>query len=142
MGDVLVAAMMARALRDISPVEQIEGGFRITTHCIYPSNGLVSVTVRGDENGIVASDDGEALGEALSAGIILSDPDKLLRGFVKQRGLILRSGVILTHTTPIEAAAVAVLHVANTAKETASWLYEHWRHQFALTGKEFDAAAR
>ena len=31
----------------------------------------------------------------------------------------------MTTPLPIEAVAVAVAHVANTAKEAASWLYEH-----------------
>jgi hypothetical protein len=89
------------------------------------NNGLVRVTIRGGQEIVVASDEGEALGEALPAGIEIGDPDKLLRSFVKEQGLMLSNGIIHTHKIPIEAAPVAVLHVANAAKDAASWLYEH-----------------
>jgi hypothetical protein len=109
----------------VCSISAVEDGVRVTTHCMYPSNGLVRVTVRGGATSLVASDDGEALGEALAAGIKIDDPDRLLRGFISQRGLLLRSGVISTPVTPLDGAAVAILHVANTAKEAAAWLYEH-----------------
>lgn len=114
-------------LREISSVLATDDGVRVTTHCMYPSNGLVRVTIRGGVETIVASDEGEALGEALAAGIEISDPDKLLMGFIKQQGLIIKNGIIHTPKTPIDAASVAILHVANAAKETANWLYEHNR---------------
>jgi hypothetical protein len=116
---------ISRSLSDLCAIEGVDDGVRITTHCMYPSNGLVRVTVHGGAETIVASDNGEALGEALAAGIEISDPNKLLGGFIRQRGLILRNGVISTSPAPIEAASVAVLHVANAAKEAANWLYDH-----------------
>jgi hypothetical protein len=112
-------------LRSIFKLEEMVDGLRVTTTCLYPSNGLVRVALRGGIESLVASDDGEALGEAAAAGIEIIDPDKLLRVFVRQRGLILRNGVIMTDAVPTKAAAVVVAHVANTAKEAATWLYEH-----------------
>ena len=114
-----------RGLRSFFQIEELADGVRVTTTCLYPSNGLVQVTLRGGVESLVASDDGGALGEASGAGIEISEPEKLLRGFVRDRGLSLRNGVIVTGAVPIDAAAVAVAHVANTAKEAASWLYEH-----------------
>jgi hypothetical protein len=124
-GDVSLTARIGRALSDVCSVVSVDDGVCVTTHCMYPSNGLVRVTVRGGVESVVVSDNGEALGEALAAGIEISDPDTLLRGFIRQRGLILRNGVISTPTTPIEAVPVAILHVANAAKEAANWLYDH-----------------
>lgn len=112
------------SLNAICPVEDLEGGVRVTTHCIYPSNSLVRVIVNGGMESIVVSDDGEALGEALAAGIEIENADKLLRGFVQQRGLIISDGVIRSPVTSMDAAPVAILHVANVAKEAALWLYE------------------
>ena len=113
------------ALRSIFRVELDGDACRVTTHCLYPSNGLVRVFVRAGINTVVASDEGEALGEASAAGIEIRDAEKLMRGFVRGRGLILRSGVILTDPIPIEGVGVAISHVANTAKEAAHWLYGH-----------------
>jgi len=107
------------------PIEDLESGVLITTHCMYPSNGLVRVIVNAGLKSIVVSDGGEALGEALAAGVEINDPDKLLRNFVRHRGLEIKNGVICSSVTPIEAAPVAILHVANVAKEVAHWLYDH-----------------
>lgn len=112
-------------MMQLCPVDDFENGVRITTHCMYPSNGLVRVTINGGIEKIVVSDGGEAFGEALAAGIEISNPDKLLRGFIKERGLLLKNGIIHTQMLPMEAAPVAILHVANVAKEAAAWLYNH-----------------
>ena len=120
-----LSARIERSLREMSSIVVVDDAVRVTTHCMYPSNGLVRVTVRSGLSSIVASDNGEALGEALAAGVEIVAPDRLLRGFVKQRGLLLKSGVISTPPTPIDATPVAILHVANVAKEAAHWLYEH-----------------
>jgi hypothetical protein len=106
----------------------------VTTHCLYPSNGLVRVIIRGGVHSVVVSDDGEALGEAMAAGIILTDPDKLLRDFVKNRGLSIRGGVIISAPVSLEESPVAIIQVANAAKEAANWLYDRGgikrRHDF------------
>lgn len=121
----LLRSCISASLSAICPVEDLDGCVRVTTHCIYPSNGLVRVMVNGGLESIVASDDGEALGEALAAGIEIENPDKLLRGFVQQRGLMISNGVIYSPVTPMDAAPVVILHVANVAKEAALWLYDH-----------------
>jgi hypothetical protein len=114
-----------RMLQKICPVKRVYNGVRVTTQCMYPSNGLVRVTVRGGIESVVVSDDGEALGEASAAGIEIRNPQKLLNNFIRQRGLVLKNGVISTPSTKFEAAHIAILHVANTAKDAANWLYEH-----------------
>ena len=114
-----------RSLQNICSVKRVADGVRVTTHCMYPSNGLVRVVVRGGNENVVVSDEGEALGEASAAGIEIRDPQRQLNAFIRQRGLFLKNGVISTRPTKFEAAPIAILHVANTAKDAANWLYEH-----------------
>lgn len=112
-------------LDEIAAVKRVADGWRVTTHCMYPSNGLVQVTIRGGAHTVVASDEGGAIGEALSAGIPMRDYDHAVARLVRDQGLLIKEGVIFTPQVPIEAAAVAILHVANASQEAARWLYEH-----------------
>lgn len=98
---------------------------RVTTHCMYPSNGLVRVYVRAGTETIMVSDEGEAVGEVLSAGIEVADINKLARHLVVDQGLLIRGGIIHTPRLPMEAMPVAVPLVANVAKEVAQWFYDH-----------------
>lgn len=102
-----------------------EDGVRVTTHCMYPSNGLVRVYIKVGAETIIVSDEGEAVGEVLSAGIDVADVNKLARHIVAEQGLFIRGGIIHTHSLPIEAMPVAVPLVANVAKEVAQWFYDH-----------------
>lgn len=129
MRDVLdaIASSIDRGMRDVSSIEMVEDGVRFTTHCMYPSNGLVRVTVRGGRESLYATDEGEAVGEALSAGATLTNPDKLLRGLVRANGLEIERGIIHSKRMPLEAAPLAILSVANAARDVAYWLYDHHR---------------
>jgi hypothetical protein len=120
-----ILATIDGEMRSISPIEKLDDGVRVTTHCMYPSNGLVRVTVRGGSKTIIVSDDGEAVGEALSAGVDLKDPDKILRPILRPQGVQISKGVIHTPKMNLDASALAVLLVANAAKEAAQWLYDH-----------------
>lgn len=112
-------------LTAIATLTQIDGGWRVVTHCMYPSNGLVVVTVRGGIRTIVASDEGGAFGEALGAGIPVRDYTRAVSHLISDQGLLMRDGVIFTPSVPKEAAAAAVLLVANTSQEVARWMFEH-----------------
>ncbi|NDV88740.1 hypothetical protein GTW51_18740 [Aurantimonas aggregata] len=129
-----VRATVERSLAEAFAIEDTDGSLRITTACAYPSGGLVRVTLRGGALKLMASDEGEALGEALGAGIVLPDPEKLVRPFVMNRGLSIRGGVLSSDYFSPDEAAVAVAHVANVAKDLADWLYAHGgvrrRHDF------------
>ena len=120
-----LSAVIARGLNDLSAIEATDDGVRVTTHCMYPSNGLIRVMVRGGVETIFASDEGETVGEALSAGIQLRNPDNVLRPLVRQQGLNILKGIIQTPRMPLDAAPLAILLVANAAKEAAQWLYDH-----------------
>jgi len=118
--------VVIRGLKEAASIKIARGTDIVaTTHCMYPSNGLVRVTVRGGIDSIVASDEGGAFGEALSAGIPARDYDRTLGGMVREQGLILRNGVIYTPTMPAEAAPLAIMLVANASQEVARWLYDH-----------------
>jgi len=99
-------------------------GVRVTTHCMYPSNGLVQVTIRGGNETVVVSDEGGGVGEALSAGISIKVHNQLAH-LIKDQGLLIKDGVIFTPQLPSEAVALAIVHVANASQEIAHWLYEH-----------------
>ena len=116
---------VSRRLYDMAAIKRIDDGLRVTTHCMYPSNGLVQVTLRSGVETVVASDEGGALGEALSAGIPVSDVSRQLTHVVKDQGLLMQRGVIYTPRMPIEAAPLAVLLVANASQEAARWLYDN-----------------
>ena len=129
-------------LSKVSSVTTLDDGFRVTTHCMYPSNGLVRVSVRGGAHEVVISDDGEAVGEALSAGVPVRDANNMLSSLVKDLGLKVVDGVISTGPMPTEAVALGVLLVANAARDVASWLYENSRikrtRDFPVLGSKRD----
>ena len=72
----------------------LHDGVLVTTHCMYPSNGLVQVVVRGGTETVVASDEGGAFGEAASAGIPIAEHHKVLVHLIKDQGLLMKEGVI------------------------------------------------
>jgi len=92
---------------------------------MYPSNGLVQVFVRGGASTVIVSDDGGAMSEALSAGIPNIPADGYLNRFLSSQGLTITDGVISSPRVPVEAAPMAVMLVANAAKEMAQWLYDN-----------------
>jgi hypothetical protein len=112
------------SLQRVFKVEASTDGLRVTTSCIYPSGGLVRVIVRSGRESLVVSDEGEAVGEAFSAGIEVHSVDRLLTKFVKLRGLSISKGVIQSGEIPIHEASIAIAQVANVAKDAASYLYE------------------
>jgi hypothetical protein len=112
-------------LDETATIKLVGDGVTVNTHCMYPSNGLVRVVVRGGADTLVASDEGGAVGEALSAGIAVRDYARTLSALVKDNGLKLSEGVIHTPRMPIAAAPLAIMLVANASQEVARWLYDH-----------------
>jgi hypothetical protein len=64
---------------------------------MYPSNGLVQVTVRGGVETIVADECG-IVGDALSAGIPFKDYNRTLGHLIRDQGLSISDDVIFTPT--------------------------------------------
>jgi len=119
--------LIGHGLGEIASIARASDGVRVTTHCMYPSNGLVQVLVRGGLETVVVSDEGGAVGEALSAGIPVKDYNRTLAHLIKDHGLSIKDGIIFTPRVPIKAAPVAVLHVANASQEIARWFFDHMK---------------
>lgn len=120
-----LAWQLREGLNKISLVKEMHDSVRVTTHCMYPSNGLVSVVVRAGVNVASISDEGAAISEAASAGITKFPTDKALSRLVEPQGLIVKKGTVLSPPVPISSAHVAVLLVANGSKQIAEWLYQN-----------------
>jgi hypothetical protein len=120
----VLANLIGRSLDSIASITCTGDGIRVTTQCMYPSNGLVQVTVRGGVETIVASDEGGAVGEALSAGISLKDYNRTLAHLIRDQGLSISDGVIFTPRIQIEAVSAAIIQVANASQDIARLLYE------------------
>ena len=121
------AESIDRLVRQVCNTKFVGDGVRVTTACMYPSNGFVRVMVRGGLETIVVSDEGEAVGEVLSAGVFLKNPDKIIAPLVRPQGLLVRDGAILTPRMPFDAAPLAISLVANASKEIAQWMYDHMK---------------
>jgi hypothetical protein len=105
-------------------VSQMEDGLRVTTHCLYPSNGAVAVSVRGRREFVVSDDGGAAL-ELSRTGYQEVLSDRRLKGFVRPQGLKVLGGIIFSPTVRLEAVPAAVMLVANASKEIADWGTDH-----------------
>ena len=104
--------------------EMLDTAVRVTTHCLYPSNGLVDVFVRGGKHQATVSDQGGALSEAFGAGIEKRPSDRTLITMMRDRGLKFSDGAIVSPSVPIEEIAAAIILVANASRDLASHLYE------------------
>jgi hypothetical protein len=120
-----IIELLQDGMSRVSSVTRADDGWRVVTHCMYPSNGLVEVRVRGGARTVVVSDEGGAVGEALSAGIAVKDYDRTLGHLVKEQGLLLKRGIIYSPPVSIEGAAMAVVLVANASQEVSRWLFDH-----------------
>lgn len=118
-------ALVRNGLGAAASIKHIEDGVMVTTHCMYPSNGLVRVAVRGRGSTVVVSDEGAAFGEALAAGVPVRDYDRTLGKMVREQGLILNGSVIYTPPIPLETAPLGVLLTANMSQDIAKWLLDY-----------------
>ncbi len=112
-------------LNRISAWKPIHDGVRVTTHVMYPSNGLVNVVVRGGRHSCVVSDDGGAIGEGSAVGARMQPTDRQLGYLVRQQGLSIKKGTILSPPVSFDAVPATILVVANAARDVANWLYDH-----------------
>lgn len=114
------------ALQRIQGMTEIENGVRVNTHCMYPSNSFVRVTVLGSGESFTVSDDAGAFREAEQAGATLDFSDKKFSKTLHAQGLHMRNGVIFSDPVSNERLPLAIAMVANASKETADWIFEHW----------------
>jgi hypothetical protein len=105
--------------------EAPDGGIRVSTHVLYPSNGAVSVVVRGGKNSFQVSDEGEGVEAIISSGIKATLTDRAIKAQLRMTGLHVREGVIFTPMVPLEAIPAAVMLVANASRKIADWGLSH-----------------
>jgi hypothetical protein len=120
-------ATIAERLCRMVATTVIDDGVRVSTHVLYPSNGAVTVTVRGGIASYVVSDDGGALSEIISAGLKTPISDRQIAARVKSQGLHVSRGVILSPQVPEVAVEAAIVLVANASGDVARWSLDHLR---------------
>src|ERR1039458_4694313 len=135
-----LVTLITDGLQEMAAIKRVPEGVLVTTHCMYPSNGLVRVMVRSGENTVFASDEGGAMGVALAAGIPVKEYGRQLAHLVKAQGVLIRDGIVFAPPMPIEAAPLSVLLVANASQEIARWLYEHMKIKRTRDFKELLAS--
>lgn len=99
--------------------EQVGSMVAVTTQCIFPSNGAVTVFVQGGERECVVSDYGETARVVRSHGVGVPESNKWLNSFCKKAGLEEKAGQIISPPVPFEFVANAIVLVANTAATAA-----------------------
>jgi hypothetical protein len=103
---------------------QLTDGVQLTTQCMYPSNSLVHVVIRGAGASYVVSDQGGAVQEVAAAGGDASLADRKFRQLVERQGLNIRSGVIYSPVVSPQELPAAIALIANTSKEVADRLFD------------------
>ena len=116
--------ILTESMADLLRIESVEDCLRVTTQCLYPSNGFVRVFVKISGSTAIVSDERAALNEAQSAGLNIDISDRGLRHVVAPYGARVSNGNVLA-TVPIEAVPITVIFVANASRSVAAWLYDH-----------------
>lgn len=122
-----IAEIVRNALSEVSSLEETRNGVRVTTHCIYPSNSLVSVFVIGGENTFVVSDEGRAISELSCSGVDLQHSKRAISNFSASQGVEYKKGVIYSPPATLNELPAAIILVANASKEIATQLFSHTR---------------
>lgn len=118
---------VASRMEAVQRCYSIENGVRVNTHCLYPSNGAVQVTVMGAGSSYFVSDAAGAIREAEKAGAHIDHPDRLYSKELKKQGLFMKGGAIFSPSIGIDAVPAAVILVANASKEVADSIFQSWR---------------
>lgn len=114
-------------LNAIAAWKPVDDAVRVTTHCMYPSGGLVNVFVRGGRYAAMVSDGGGAVTEALSAGVLVRPSDKQIQQILDRYGLFAGEGVVFCKEVPMDSVHSSIILVANASRAVATWLYDHTR---------------
>lgn len=121
-----VAVSIGDSMAGITRIDTLEDRLRITTHCLYPSNSLVRVSVRLSGNSAIVSDDRAALNEAQSAGLDIRISDRSIKHLVTPYGATVSNGMVFA-TVAVEAVTITAIFVANASRALADWLFLHTR---------------
>lgn len=105
----------------------IENGVTMNTHCLYPSNGMVKVTVFGAGTSYFVTDNGGAIHEAESAGAEIKKPDRMFSRVLAKQGLNIKNGAIFSPEVGLENIPAAISIVANASKEISESIFDTWK---------------
>jgi hypothetical protein len=111
-----IAALMQSSLR----TARVGSEVAINTHCLYPSNGVVTVYVMSGPKSCTVSDRGATARVVEAHGVALENVNRWLTGVAKRSGLVVSSSNELrSPQVPLSALPVAVMQVANAAARAA-----------------------
>ncbi len=118
----ILAAVESALGRWPSPVVA-DRGVRVATHCLYPSNSAVAVTITQRGDLFRVDDDGAALDEVAQAVRTEQPLKNLMKGIVKHRGCTLTErGEIISPSVGVRELEAAIVQVANASKAVAEHL--------------------
>jgi len=100
-------------------------GVSVPTHCLYPSNSVVKVTVAGGADLFVVDDNGGSLEELEEVKIAPQNASRLIHKLARSRGLdVSKSGAIYSRSVPSGELEATIVLVANASKEAAEHLLD------------------
>lgn len=105
-------------------ITRTEHGVLVHTHCLMPSGSTVNVLVQPGTRGVVVSDNWSAHNEALAHNVYLGDHERSVQPRLNAKGLSLNSGQIFSPQVGLDEAPLAVIIVANAAREIAEVLLD------------------
>jgi len=96
-----------------------DGVVQINTDCVYPDYSTVTVVVHQNAHSFSVTDGGHAVEYLRSYNMHHNNWHRYLSRFTKTAGLTVAKGEIWAEEVSAEALGVAIIAVANTAKEAA-----------------------
>ena len=126
--DRLLIDEVAARMQSIQRFTPVENGVRVNTHCMYPSNDMVHVTVYGSGSSYIVTDSGRAVSQAEKAGAKIEKPDAFAKARdIKSQGLLMENGAIRSPVVELDAVPAAIMLVANASKEIADHIFNVYR---------------
>jgi hypothetical protein len=122
---MMTPAELRAALDEMTIVKATDDGLRVSTLCLYPSNGAVTLSVRGSGDSFVVSDDGGAVDTLLGSGRDQPLCDHQVNTIIGNQGLRIENGAIYCPAVTRAEVPVAIALVANTAKMVAEWGHDN-----------------
>jgi hypothetical protein len=111
-----IAELMQSSLRASAVGSEVA----INTHCLFPSNGVVTVYVMTGSESCTVSDRGATARVVEAHGVALENVNKWLTAVAKRSGLVVSSSNELrSPQVPLSALPAAVMQVANAAARAA-----------------------
>ena len=100
----------------------------VPTHCLYPSNSVVTVVVEGGVDAFRVHDDGRAVDEFMSAGTPMFSGAGSIRHIARQQGLdVSEAGVIRSPLVSFDQLPGTIVLVANVSKDVANYMLDRFR---------------